>query len=92
MITTCPLARADVMTQHLADGSVVLFDPVMSTAHELNVTAALVWDCCDGLHSFDQIVEVVEECFSRSHPCRQDVSYFLEGLRQLQLLATPEWA
>ncbi|AGY57687.1 PqqD family protein [Gloeobacter kilaueensis] len=86
--STHPQARSDVLGEFLADGSAVLFDPLTSVAHELNPTAALVWDWCDGEHSADQIVAAVEECFGTGgQDCRRDVYYFLAYLEGLGLLA-----
>jgi Coenzyme PQQ synthesis protein D (PqqD) len=90
-MSTNPTARSDVFTEHLADGSVVIFDPLTSVAHELNATGALVWDCCDGSYDFQKIVATLEECFDGSSEqstaaLREDVTYFLQVLRQKNLL------
>jgi hypothetical protein len=89
-----PTARSDVFTEYLADGSVVIFDPLTSVAHELNATGALVWDCCDGSYDFQKIVATLEECFDASSEIsiallREDVTYFLEVLLQKNLLISP---
>jgi hypothetical protein len=86
-----PTARSDVFTEYLADGSVVIFDPLTSVAHELNATGALVWDCCDGSCDFQKIVATLEECFdspseTSTAALREDVSYFLRVLLQKNLL------
>ncbi len=89
-----PTARSDVFTEYLADGSVVIFDPVTSVAHELNATAALVWDCCDGSYDFQKIVAALEECFASASEIsvakiEEDVTYFLQILQQKNLLVSP---
>jgi Coenzyme PQQ synthesis protein D (PqqD) len=89
-----PTARSDVFTEHLADGSVVIFDPLTSVAHELNATGALVWDCCDGSYDFQKIVVTLEECLDESSEqstaaLREDVTYFLQVLQQKNLLISP---
>ncbi|MBC8122805.1 MAG: PqqD family protein [Gemmatimonadaceae bacterium] len=83
-----PQARNDVLTQELVDGTVVVFDPLTSVAHELNTAAALVWECCDGGHSFKQIVAVFSECFGPS-AYDADVTAFLHYLGQISLLEVP---
>jgi Coenzyme PQQ synthesis protein D (PqqD) len=89
-----PTARSDVFTEYLADGSVVIFDPLTSVAHELNATGALVWDCCDGSYDFQEIVAALEECFGSPsemsvETLREDVTYFLQVLQQKNLLISP---
>ena len=89
-----PTARSDVFTEYLADGSVVIFDPLTSVAHELNATGALVWDCCDGSCDFQKIVAALEECFDASSEIstaalREDVTYFLQVLLLKNLLISP---
>ena len=89
-----PTARSDVFTEYLADGSVVIFDPLTSVAHELNTTGALVWECCDGSYDFQKIVAALEECFDASAEVstaalREDVTYFLHVLQQKNLLISP---
>jgi Coenzyme PQQ synthesis protein D (PqqD) len=89
-----PAARSDVFTEYLADGSVVIFDPLTSVAHELNATGALVWDCCDGTYGFQGIVAALEECFDSPSEMsiatlREDVTYFLQVLQQKNLLISP---
>jgi Coenzyme PQQ synthesis protein D (PqqD) len=93
-LSTNPTARSDVFTEYLADGSVVIFDPVTSVAHELNATAALVWDCCDGSYDFQKIVAALEECFDSASKIsaakiKEDVTYFLQVLQQKNLLVSP---
>ncbi len=86
-----PTARSDVFTEYLADGSVVIFDPLTSVVHELNATGAFVWDCCDGSYDFQKIVAALEECFDASSEIstatlREDVTYFLQVLLEKNLL------
>jgi Coenzyme PQQ synthesis protein D (PqqD) len=90
-----PTARSDVFTEHLADGSVVIFDPLTSVAHELNATGALVWDCCDGSYNFQKIVATLEELLDGASEqstaaVREDVTYFLQVLQQKNLLTSSQ--
>jgi Coenzyme PQQ synthesis protein D (PqqD) len=93
-LSSNPTARSDVFTEYLGDGSVVIFDPLTSVAHELNATGALVWDCCDGSYDFQKIVATLEECFDASSEVStaalsEDVTYFLQVLQQKNLLISP---
>jgi Coenzyme PQQ synthesis protein D (PqqD) len=82
-----PIARPDVLTQQLADGSTVLFDPQTSIAHELNATGALIWEYCDGTHSIGDIAALLRECFDTpTVECQKDVIQFVETLQQRALL------
>jgi len=83
-----PRSRPDLFSQPLADGSTVVFDPHTGTAHELNPVGALIWEYCDGEHSIEAIAAELHECFGVAlHDGRRDVQCFVDGLRQLALLA-----
>ena len=58
-----PARRSDVEWVVL-DGETVLYDPKANMMHWLNVSAAAVWDACDGTASVDQIVGAIEAEFA----------------------------
>ncbi len=62
----CPRARSDIVCQQLEDGF-VLIDPREDTVHTLNVSAAFIWDLCDGEHTIQKIAESL-----RSLPSTKD--------------------
>lgn len=43
----------------------VVYDPSGQQLHVLNLTAALVWQCCNGDLSVDEIVDTVREAFDK---------------------------
>ena len=51
-----PRARSDIVCQQLEDGF-VLIDPREDSVHTLNVSAAFIWDLCDGEHTVQDISE-----------------------------------
>ena len=54
-----PTARADVLLRRVGS-EWVLFDARRDRAHVLNLTAALVWTYCDGMHGPDAIAGALE--------------------------------
>jgi Coenzyme PQQ synthesis protein D (PqqD) len=55
-----PRAREDVVFRTLAR-EWVIYDPHTDRLHVLNATAALVWSCCDGEHTAEEIAAEVRE-------------------------------
>lgn len=53
-----PTARDDVLLRRVGS-EWVLFDARRDKAHVLNLTAAVVWTYCDGLHASEQIAEAI---------------------------------
>ena len=53
-----PTARRDVELRRVGS-EWVLFDARRERAHVLNLTAAVVWTYCDGLHGTEQIVAAI---------------------------------
>ncbi len=61
MDTCRPRARTtDLVVERLAD-EVLVYDLVRDRAHTLNLTAAMVWDRCDGTRGSGDIALLVEE-------------------------------
>lgn len=52
--TANPLGREDVILRQL-DEDWVLYDPVSNQLHIINVSAALIWEHCDGDTTLEQI-------------------------------------
>lgn len=57
-----PKRRADVSARVVVDETVVL-DLGSAQIHQLNATASLIWDRCDGHCTVSQIVEKLAEAF-----------------------------
>ncbi len=60
--TARPRARSDVLRADFDDDT-VLFDPVGRHLLVLNHSAALVWSCCDGSGSVDEIADDIAEAY-----------------------------
>lgn len=83
-----PVARADVVLRRVGN-EWVLFDAARDRAHVLNLTAALVWTYCDGMHVPGAIAEAIshEVVGSAKERIRDDIEGVLrrfasEGLLQ----------
>jgi hypothetical protein len=55
-----PRARRDVLIRELEDG-IVLIDPKNDEVHTLNLSAAFIWDLCDGTHTVQEIAENIQK-------------------------------
>jgi hypothetical protein len=49
-----PSLRRDLQYRELEDGGVI-YDTSAERIHTLNVTAAYIWNCCDGSHEVSAI-------------------------------------
>jgi hypothetical protein len=84
-----PSIRPDLQYRELEDGGVV-YDTNAERIHTLNLSAAFVWNCCDGLHDLSDIASELRLQSSVSpEQALQDVSdvlaYFQrEGLLRVQ--------
>ena len=58
-----PIRRSDVLSAEL-DGDTVLYDPSAHQLVVLNRSAALVWGCCDGSGSPEEIAADIAEVFA----------------------------
>ncbi len=61
--TVCPRARPEV-TQTDIDDEIILYNPADGATHALNLTAALVWELCDGAYALDGIAAEVASDFN----------------------------
>jgi len=55
-----PLARTDGVLTEDVDDEVIVYDERTDVACRLNRTAALVWRKCDGTHTVEDLVRVLE--------------------------------
>src|SRR4029077_8546518 len=68
-----PQKKVFVHDEFLPDGSMVLYHSSRQKIVTLNVTGALIWECCDGAHDFSQIVREVREVFPDASAIERDV-------------------
>lgn len=55
-----PNIRPDLQYRELEDGGVI-YDTSAETIHTLNVTAAYIWNCCDGFHNVSEIASELHQ-------------------------------
>jgi len=73
--TSVPVVREDLQYRELDDGGVV-YDTTSERIHTLNLTAAFIWNCCDGSHTLSQIAS--ELC----QPAKVSLEKALEDVRE----------
>ncbi|MCZ6651504.1 MAG: PqqD family protein [Planctomycetota bacterium] len=79
--------KMDHLIQHGMDDEVLVYDPVVDRTHRLNVSAALIWELCDGTRSLEDIARVLTEQFEvEFDTALQDARTVLEQLKEEQLL------
>jgi hypothetical protein len=84
-----PRVRDDVVFREL-EREWVVFDPVSRRLHQLNVTAALVWEHCGGDLTVAEIAEAVRAAFAEApdaESVRRDVEDAVALFRREGLLA-----
>lgn len=87
-----PLARPDVETHVLPDGSCLLFDPTTQEGHALDLVGALVWDYCDGTATRHAIAASVAELVPQDESLRDQVLRIFDELYRQGLLLVMESA
>lgn len=81
-----PCARADIATTDV-DDELMMYNPADGATHALNLTAALVWESCDGAHTLDEIAQELAGDFKVPLPrARADVDTVIGKLYHLGLL------
>ena len=75
-----PQKSACVMDELLPDGSMVLYHTCHKEIMTLNPTAALTWECCDGMHSIAMIAEELHAVFPDAGDIVADVLTLLRDL------------
>ncbi|MCZ6680390.1 MAG: PqqD family protein [Candidatus Poribacteria bacterium] len=58
-----PEGRDNILYRELDDGCIV-YDAESNQGHILNITAAYIWNCCDGHHSIESIARDLQGLFS----------------------------
>jgi hypothetical protein len=84
-VENTPTRRTDVEWVEL-DGEAVVYDPRAEALHRLNVSAAAVWEACDGTASTDRIIGAFEEMFAEPPAIASDVRAIIDRFRRLGLL------
>lgn len=83
-----PRRRSDIKVEALPDGSAVLYDQAAKMAYPLTVSAARIWQACDGTRTVATIVEELAATYDASaQVIERDVRAFLRHLDEVHLLA-----
>lgn len=81
-----PCQRAGLVAREL-DGEAVILDRVAGKVHQLNVTAAYVWQRCNGESSIQKMAAALAEDFGiDAGLAAQDVARIIETFGNLGLL------
>jgi Coenzyme PQQ synthesis protein D (PqqD) len=87
--SSIPVVREDIQYRELNDGGVV-YDTSAERIHTLNLTAAYIWNCCDGSRNVMQIASELHEHANvpidkALNDVREAITYFeKEGLLHSQ--------
>ena len=70
-----------------SENEAVVLDKQRDLVHQLNPTAAFIWELCDGDHSVGEISEALAEAFEvDSETARRDVESTVDQLADLGLV------
>jgi len=58
--SSVPVVREELQYRELEDGGVI-YDTSAERIHTLNLTAAYIWNCCDGSHTLLQIATDLQQ-------------------------------
>jgi hypothetical protein len=79
--------RSDDFVLEELDGDLLLFNPQNGRLLELNSTAALVWQLCDGARPLSEIETLLAELYPDAAPAiAADLPNILSNLKQLGAL------
>ena len=82
-----PRRRADLIAREV-DGEALVLDRAAGKIHQLNATAAFIWDHCDGASSMEDVVSRLAGCYGLDADiARRDVAKTVDALEKLGLLA-----
>lgn len=62
-MTRIPRARPDVVSRPLGDDEWALYDPTTEQVHQLNLSAAVLWEHCDGTHDAAALARILADHF-----------------------------
>ena len=83
-----PKRRSDLLVRSV-EGDVVVLDRRDEKIHQLNATAAFIWECCDGRHSVVDIAQRLATQFKVDlGVVKGDVAGAVLKLRDLGLLVS----
>lgn len=79
--------KNQLISTRVVDGETILFNNETNALHALNPVASEIWGCCDGKHSFEDIVECLFDKFEASRDqIEGDVKKTIPEFQELALL------
>ena len=79
MSLECKPCRNPALRAELMDGELLLYDPSGSRIIQLNATAALIWQLCDGQRNVEEIVSLLQVAYpEQADMIAQDVQEMLD--------------
>lgn len=76
------------LAEEWVEKEVIVYDKNSGLVHHLNRTASMIWQCCDGEHSCNDIVRTIGEQFEATEEnITEDVMTTLTTLEKEGLLA-----
>ena len=79
--------KNELISTRVVDGETILFDKQTNALHALNLVASEIWNCCDGEHLFEAIVDTLFDKFEASRDqIEKDVKKTILEFQELALL------
>ena len=79
--------RSESITSRDVEDEMLLVDTQNMQVHQLNRTASLVWEKCDGMHTVgDIIASVISEYDVKPEVAKQEVVSLIAQLQDLKLI------
>ena len=84
-----PRACEFIRVENAVQGQCTIVNPHSGHISQLNESASLIWECCDGAHAIDAIARKLVLAFEIDHArARNDVCAVVRQLHALGLLVT----
>ena len=84
-MSDCPIRAEGIEVNPVPEGYIV-YDPGRDRAHELNHTAALILELCNGENTTDEIVRAVQVAYELPEPPEAEALACIDQLREEGLL------
>ena len=79
--------RSESITSRDVEGEMLLVDTQNMQVHQLNRTASVVWEKCDGMHTVgDIIASLINEYDVKPEVAKQEVISLIAQLQDLKLI------
>ncbi len=84
---TLPKQKSGILRRKIGNEA-MLYDTNQETVHILNLTAEIVWDCCDGTTRLDEVERKLKSTYKLSfdHDVKKDLEKIITDFSNLGLL------